>query len=63
MTRTLRVLEVLRMFSDGVTSLSALEITTRLGAARATAYRCIADRVRRSGLRIEGRLARGRPID
>ena len=43
MTRTLRVLDVLCMFSDGVTSLTAQQITERLGTGRATAYRCIAD--------------------
>lgn len=43
MTRTHRVLDVLRMYSGDVSGLTAAQITERLGCARATAYRCIAD--------------------
>lgn len=43
MTRTHRVLDVLRMYSGDVSGLTAAQITERLGSARATAYRCIAD--------------------
>jgi DNA-binding IclR family transcriptional regulator len=49
MTRTHRVLDVLRMVSDDGAGLSALQIAERLGCARATAYRCIAD-LEQSGL-------------
>lgn len=52
MTRTHRVLDVLRMYSGDVSGLTAVQITERLGCARATAYRCIAD------LEISGLLER-----
>lgn len=49
MTRTHRVLDVLRMVADDGPGLNAVQIAERLGCARATAYRCIAD-LERSGL-------------
>jgi len=43
MTRTHRVLDVLRMVSGDGAGLTVLQIAERLSCARATAYRCIAD--------------------
>lgn len=43
MSRTVKVLEVLRLFEPGRTALRAAEVAERLGVSPATAYRCIAD--------------------
>lgn len=54
MTRTNRVLEVLSLFSEFKSNLSAQDIAQHMGIARATAYRCIHDLEARGLLESSG---------